>query len=391
MNPIPEKKAYIVAVDMGYGHQRAVFPLLKIAATPKSWNIQNPLIISANDYPGIPAIDKSRWDKTRKIYENISRIRGFPILGKRVFHLMSYVQKIENFYPRRNLSKPTLPIKWVYGMMRHGMGKHLIETLNQNPLPMICSFPIPAFCAEEHGYQGDIYCLCTDTDVARSWAPLNPQKSRIIYFTPTIRTKERLMMYGVKSENIIVSGFPLPTETLNETLISSLTRRVIKLDPQGIYQKNYQKLLSQHLGRKSVGKKTEKEIAAEPLTITFALGGAGAQSEIGIKILKSLSKQIQKGDIRLNLVAGTSIWILNKFERAIEKFGLNEYLDAGISIIYRPNKYEYFKEFNEILADTDILWTKPSELSFYVGLGLPIIMSSTLGTQEEYNQSWLRT
>ena len=53
MNPI-KNKAYIVAVDMGYGHQRAVFPLMDDSATPSEWNIVDPMIISANNYPGIP-------------------------------------------------------------------------------------------------------------------------------------------------------------------------------------------------------------------------------------------------------------------------------------------------------------------------------------------------
>ena len=43
-----------------------------------------------------------------------------------------------------------------------------------------------------------------------------------------------------------------------------------------------------------------------------------------------------------------------------------------------------------MLLDTDILWTKPSELSFYAGLGLPIIMAPSVGAQERFNKAWLR-
>ena len=45
-------KAYIVAVDMGYGHQRAAYPLKDISATPADWNIKGPYIISANKNNG---------------------------------------------------------------------------------------------------------------------------------------------------------------------------------------------------------------------------------------------------------------------------------------------------------------------------------------------------
>jgi hypothetical protein len=42
------------------------------------------------------------------------------------------------------------------------------------------------------------------------------------------------------------------------------------------------------------------------------------------------------------------------------------------------------------MHDTDILWTKPSELSFYCGLGIPIIIAPPIGPHEVYNQRWLR-
>jgi len=50
---------------------------------------------------------------------------------------------------------------------------------------------------------------------------------------------------------------------------------------------------------------------------------------------------------------------------------------------------DYFALFNKVLLTTDILWTKPSELSFYAGLGLPIIMAPTIGSQEDFNRTWL--
>ena len=105
--------------------------------------------------------------------------------------------------------------------------------------------------------------------------------------------------------------------------------------------------------------------------------------------MKSLSEKIKNGEVKLNLAAGTSNSILKRFEKALKKTNLESYRDKGISIIYQPDKFEYFAEFNKTLQDTDILWTKPSELSFYVGLGIPIIMTPPLGSQEEYNQSWL--
>ncbi len=61
----------------------------------------------------------------------------------------------------------------------------------------------------------------------------------------------------------------------------------------------------------------------------------------------------------------------------------------NIEVIYEPNISDYFEKFNQVLRKTDILWTKPSELSFYCGLGIPIIIAPTIGSQEDFNREWL--
>jgi len=71
--------------------------------------------------------------------------------------------------------------------------------------------------------------------------------------------------------------------------------------------------------------------------------------------------------------------------------GLARFLDKSIKVIYADNKELYFKKFDHYLRTTDILWTKPSELSFYTALGLPIIMSPPIGSQEHFNRKWLMT
>ena len=38
---------------------------------------------------------------------------------------------------------------------------------------------------------------------------------------------------------------------------------------------------------------------------------------------------------------------------------------------------------------TDILWTKPSELSFYAALGIPLLLAPPIGSQEVQNSKWL--
>jgi hypothetical protein len=69
--------------------------------------------------------------------------------------------------------------------------------------------------------------------------------------------------------------------------------------------------------------------------------------------------------------------------------GLKNYIGSSINIIFAWNKQAYFQMFNHALHTTDILWTKPSEMSFYAGLGLPIIICPPIGAHEYCNQDWL--
>ncbi len=173
------KKAWIVTVDMGYGHQRATHPLRHLSPTGK--------IIIANKYEGIPPKDSNIWKKSRKVYEMISRFKRVPFLGNLVFNAMDYFQRIPNFYPRRDLSKPTLQLKATYKLIRKKKwGKDLIDYLNNKNghKPFITSFFIPAFMAEENGYKGEIYCIICDADMSRAWVPLDPNKSKIKFFAP---------------------------------------------------------------------------------------------------------------------------------------------------------------------------------------------------------------
>ena len=79
------------------------------------------------------------------------------------------------------------------------------------------------------------------------------------------------------------------------------------------------------------------------------------------------------------------------FRDKIKDLGLGKNLEKNLKIIFAVEKIDYFREFNEALRTTDILWTKPSEMVFYVALGIPIIMAPSLGSQELFNRLWLKT
>jgi UDP-N-acetylglucosamine:LPS N-acetylglucosamine transferase len=375
-------EAQLVSINMGYGHQRTAFALRQLAFEKK--------IINANDYPGIPTIDKEIWESTRRFYEFISAFKKFPLFGNLTFAIFDAFQKILSFYPRRDLSKPNFTLKNNYSLLKKGWGRDLILRLGsgqvEKPLPLISTFFTPAFMAEFFNYPGEIFCVICDADISRTWASLEPKKSRIKYFAPTERVVERLKLYGVNSENISLTGYPLPLEIIGseklEVLKEDFKKRIINLDPQGKYREKYRILIRENLG----------ELPEKPdhlLTVMFAVGGGGAQKEIGIKILKSLKEKINKRQVKIILVAGIRKKVKDYFMENIKILKLEERVNSEIELLFKEDINNYFQAFNEALRKTDILWTKPSELSFYTALGLPIIISPTIGSQEEFNKRWL--
>lgn len=378
--------AHIVAVSMGYGHERPAHALRFLSPDDQ--------IYSANDYEGIPASDRQLWDGTRTVYERISRFKKVPLLGPLVFGVMDEMQVIAPFYPRRDLSRPSLQLLEIYAVIRRrNWCKHLVDTLAKNPLPMICTFPTPAFAAEEFGYPGDIYLVTTDTDINRAWAPKDTKRSRIKYLAANGRVRERLKLYGVKEDHIELTGFPLPKECVGgypaKTIIGNLKRRICNLDPNGTFVEQSGKLLDATLGPRTCSAVKRKK--AGPVHVAFAVGGAGAQQEIGAQIVTSLKNDIRRGRIQVTLVAGIRPEVASYFEKTLkdlELFAESE-KGQGVNILFETDRQTYFDKFTALMNDIDILWTKPSELSFYTGLGIPVIMCPTVGSQEDFNHRWL--
>ncbi|MDD2696584.1 MAG: hypothetical protein PHE52_00285 [Candidatus Pacebacteria bacterium] len=371
-----EKRAWIISVNMGYGHQRTAFPLKDLSPTGE--------IICINDYSGIPEKDKRIWERTRRGYELISKLKRIPLIGEFSFFLFDQFQKIFSFYPKRDLSEPNFQLRQTFSLIKKGWGRHLIEKLKENPLPVVSTFFTSAFMAEHFDYPGEIFCIVCDADVSRTWAPFDPRRSKIKYFAPTSWVVSRLKLYGVKEENIFFTGYPLPQNLIGdekmEILKKDLENRLVNLDPKKKYIRLYEPLIRKHLGYLP-------SESNHPLTLMFAVGGAGAQKEIGMKMVKSLKKRIKDGKIRIILVAGIKEKIKEYFDQNLKKLSLGE--NKNIEIIFEKDIKTYFERFNEALKKTDVLWTKPSELSFYAALGLPIIIAPTIGSQEEFNRKWL--
>jgi hypothetical protein len=373
-------KAWVVAVDMGYGHQRAAYPFKDLAIDR---------IINANSDRLLSAWELRAWRRYQSFYEGVSRLSSIPFVGPFIFNAYDRLQRISDFYPFRDLSRPNLAALICRRLIeKKGLNKSMMNYLRDadKSAPLITTFFFTALAAEHAGIR-EVYCVVTDSDISRIWVGADPKKSRIKYLAPCEQASKRLKEYGVSDDRILLTGFPLPKENTGTgslyTLKADLGKRLANLNPGGRHRNLYYKLARQVLGRHYKNK------AKRALTITFCVGGAGAQTVLGFKVLKSLSAKIKDGSVCLNISVGTRLEVLEYFKSKIHKLGLEGRLGSGVKIIFALSKQEYFKQFNESLRTTDVLWTKPSELSFYTALGLPIIIAPPIGAHEFRNQRWL--
>jgi hypothetical protein len=132
------------------------------------------------------------------------------------------------------------------------------------------------------------------------------------------------------------------------------------------------------------------EEEGRPPLVTFAVGGAGAQAELARAFLPGFRRPLEEGRLRLALVAGVRPEVEARFRDAIQAARLEGLLGRGLELLRAPYFAEYYRQFNALLSRTDVLWTKPSELTFYAALGLPIVCAPPVGVHERYNRRWLR-
>lgn len=377
-----ERVVRVVAVSMGYGHWRAAYPFLPWAEEGR--------ILTADAYPEIPIRDRKIWRQSERFYNFISRLAAKGFLGRLIFSLFDCFQRVHPSYgPRR----PTLQLKSIYRAIRSGWGRDFISRLQNGSMPLLTTFFPVAYMAEYWNYPGPIYLVITDTDVSRAWAPYNPAMTRIIFLAPTKSAERRLQLLGVPRKQVFLTGFPLPGvparparlpiggQAGGRNITQAVSERLKRLDPNFAYRKAHDKHIRDTLGSIPSG-------VAGPPRLLFSLGGAGAQVGIASDILRSV-RPLLAGKIRICFAVGRFNEAVRRLHDVIEELDLSAEVGKSISILADEDIKEYIKAFTEKLEESDILWTKPSELSFYAALGIPIIMASPIGSHEERNRAWL--
>src|SRR5512143_373745 len=161
----------VVAVDMGYGHLRAARPIARALRTQVTLVDQPPLV---------DAGEKKVWDRVRSAYEWTSRASQLPVVGRPFRWALDTVTDIPHLHPYRDLSAPTRGVQTLDRLVRRDLGRGLVERLRETGAPLVTTFYSPAIAADAAGIQ-DVWCVVTDSDINRVWAPLDAAATRIRY------------------------------------------------------------------------------------------------------------------------------------------------------------------------------------------------------------------
>jgi hypothetical protein len=355
----------VTALDMGYGHLRAASAIASACGSA---------VVDADRPPIATEHEAATWARTRRWYEALTRAAGhWYAPGAR--WLLDTITAIPPLEPPRDLSAPTAGTKFLARMIDRGLGSGLATRLVESGDPLVSTFYAPAIAADAHGAER-VHLVVTDSDVNRVWVPADPRRSRITYFAPSEIAAARLRSYGAPAERVIVTGFPLPHELAADGVAErAFAARVARLDPKGTFRASLSREDRATLGDAA---------ASGPPTVVFAVGGAGAQAGDARHLLAALREPLRRGEVRLVLVAGTRPRVAADFERWIAAAGVA----GAVRVLFERDFASYYRSFNETLRDADVLWTKPSELTFYGALGLPLCLARPLGVHERRNREW---
>jgi hypothetical protein len=376
--PPPGTAPIVVAVEMGYGHLRAARPLA---------DALHQRVLHVDRAPLAGAEEQRLWARVRRGYEWISRVSQIPLAGGPLRLALDRMTSIPRLHPYRDLSAPTHGVVTLDRLVRQNLGQGLVEELRRTGAPLLTTFYSPAIVADRAGLDR-IFCVVTDTDVNRIWAPLDPVRTRIQYLAPTHQVVRRLRSYGVPAARITVTGFPLPESLVGGPSLAAagrnLAARLVRLDPEGEFRREHSEELARFLGP------LPAEEHGRPPTLVYAVGGAGAQAALSRSFLPGMRRLVEEGRLRIALVAGVRPEVADLFREALHEARLEGALGSGVEILLEPDFDAYYDAFNALLARADVLWTKPSELCFYAALGLPLVLARPVGVHERHNRRWVR-
>jgi len=147
-----DKNIWLVTADMGYGHQRAVYPLKQLSS--------DQILTIGMDFR-TPWYEKMFWLLNLKSYEFLSRVKNLPFIGEKLFKMLDFLLAIPPVYPNKNHSGKSFQVIILEKFIQSGLCKSVISMIDSQKRPLVTSFYAIAMAAEYHKTE-NIYCIIDD-------------------------------------------------------------------------------------------------------------------------------------------------------------------------------------------------------------------------------------
>jgi len=167
-----------------------------------------------------------------------------------------------------------------------------------------------------------------------------------------------------------------------------LASRLRRLDPSGAFLSRDADSSAAARDARRLAADDPGSDARRPLEVAFAVGGAGAQVELAARLVRSLAPRLRADTLRLVLVAGTREDTAHRLVRIAQRAGFRSEGGGPLDVLYEPTFSAYARRYHERLATTDLLFTKPSEMTFFAAAGFALALTTPLGDQEHANRAW---
>jgi len=146
-------------------------------------------------------------------------------------------------------------------------------------------------------------------------------------------------------------------------------------------------------------RRVDRVKSGKPKRVLLSVGGAGAQKEIFVRIIKGLLPKIAAKEVLLLINAGDHIGLLKDLIKEVPELGSASFFkndwdgvvkftdklfrssESGVYMFYDENIFSAVYATNLLIRHTDILITKPSELAFYP---VPKLLIKRVGGHEAW-------
>lgn len=343
-----DRKYIVTTALMGFGHLRAAHNIAGYSHAP---------LVRVDKEPYVRGRDKFVWTNTQRVHTYASR--DAESKNSLLYNWFENLMRL----PDDHRPPPLTESKLVLLMKNLGLGEKFFHSLGGEHPTLLHTFYLQAMISVYRRYPGKNFLLLCDTDFHRVWVPLNSGEQNLEYFVPAAGSADRLMSYGVPSDRIHITGFPLPVACTGTRDLSLLSANM------------------------EIRKKRLTRVSTVPLTVMFPFSGAGAYSHVLAELVKSLLDFIREGSVRLIVACGNNGHALQNAENLFLNYGLDE--SEFAEIMFDPDIFRAFDSFNSALKSVDVIVTKPGELIFYAALGIPIVFLPPIGGHEAKNREYL--